>query len=302
MEKSKVKMDYSFYAGEDLYSDGDEVEQKMLDITKNNEDYESIVAKTKDFPIYYHLTKEREVICTVMDIAKTDEVLEIGSGCGALTGALASLAKSVECIELSKRRSLINANKNSMYENIEIHVGNFEDIKLKKTYDVVTMIGVLEYAGYYIHSKNPFLQFLIDGMERLKPGGRLYIAIENRLGAKYFSGCKEDHCGKVGVGLEGYNIESKIRTFSYNELVAMFQQCGINDYRFFYPYPDYKFPVKIFSEDYLPCSYDFTESCSDYEEKRNMSFDENNFFGSLLINEEFKIFSNSYLVEIRKEK
>ena len=30
----------------------------------------------------------------------------------------------------------------------------------------------------------------------LKPGGKLYVAIENKLGLKYFAGCSEDHLGR----------------------------------------------------------------------------------------------------------
>ena len=42
-----------------------------------------------------------------MDISKSDSLLEIGAGCGAITGALAREARDVTCIDLSKRRSLI---------------------------------------------------------------------------------------------------------------------------------------------------------------------------------------------------
>ena len=46
-----------------------------------------------------------------MEIQDTDEVLEVGAGMGAITGALAAKAKKVDCIELSKRRSLVNAHR-----------------------------------------------------------------------------------------------------------------------------------------------------------------------------------------------
>lgn len=54
-----------------------------------------------------------------MDISKNDSVLEIGSGCGAITKALAREARDVTCIDLSKRRSLINAYKNRDNDNIK---------------------------------------------------------------------------------------------------------------------------------------------------------------------------------------
>ena len=38
----------------------------------------------------------------------------------------------------------------------------------------------------------------------LAPGGKLVIAIENRLGLKYWAGCTEDHVGKYFESLENY--------------------------------------------------------------------------------------------------
>ena len=46
-----------------------------------------------------------------MPITKEDRVLEIGAGCGAITGTLAAKAGSVDCIELSRSRSLVNATR-----------------------------------------------------------------------------------------------------------------------------------------------------------------------------------------------
>ena len=75
-------------------------------------------------------------------------------------------------------------------------------------------------------------------MDKLNENGRLYIAIENRLGAKYFSGCREDHVGKAFVGIEGYPGAIKERTFSYYEHVQMFKKLKSNKNELYYTYPD----------------------------------------------------------------
>lgn len=95
-----------------------------------------------------------------MDISKNDSVLEIGSGCGGITGALAREAKGVTCIYLSKRRSLTNAYKNRDNDNIKIYVGNYQDIKLDNRFDVITLIGVFEYSLYYMQDNDPFESML----------------------------------------------------------------------------------------------------------------------------------------------
>ena len=76
------------------------------------------------------------------------KVLEVGSGCGAITGALSRKAGSVTCVDLSKKRSMINAYRHRECENITIHVGNFKDIEphLPRDYDFIFLIGVFEYG------------------------------------------------------------------------------------------------------------------------------------------------------------
>ena len=99
-----VILDYTYYSGQDLYSDGD-IEDKMLDIAMYNppEDFPKIIEREKSWPVFYHFSPLRKNIIDWIPFKKTDKVLEIGSGCGALTGQLAKRAGSVTCIELSKK-------------------------------------------------------------------------------------------------------------------------------------------------------------------------------------------------------
>lgn len=297
----EVDLDLYRYSGSDQYSDGD-IEEELLEIVKNNEDYDEILSCCNDFEVYYHLSREREFIAEVMDISGQDNVLEVGAGCGALTGALADKAGHVHCIDLSKRRSLINAYRHKKYRNISIQVCNYEDAVHTMKYDIITLIGVLEYAGYYIHAKDPYAAFLTDVSGKLKDGGKIYIAIENRLGLKYFSGCKEDHSGVEFEGIEGYSGKSKARTFSYYELNSLFQRCGFEQAEFYYPYPDYKFPAEIYSDDYFPCRGSGLIKSSNYKSARSEYFDEIKFVNSLQMEDEFRIFSNSFLVCLRKQE
>ena len=61
---------------------------------------------------------------------------------------------------------------------------------------------MLEYAQNYISADNPYEAFLEKVASCLKSGGKLYIAIENKLGMKYFAGCSEDHLGIPLLGLK----------------------------------------------------------------------------------------------------
>ena len=55
--------------------------------------------------------------------------------------------------------------------------------------------------------------------KHLAPGGKIVIAIENRLGLKYWAGCAEDHVGKYFEGLEGYHNTKGVRTYSKKERI-----------------------------------------------------------------------------------
>ena len=105
-----VKLNYKYYSGEDLYSDG-KIEDELLDIVQRYEekDFNAVINEKKDWAILYHLSHIRQNIVSFLPINKNDKVLEIGAGCGAITGKLADKAEAVTCIELSKKRSLINA-------------------------------------------------------------------------------------------------------------------------------------------------------------------------------------------------
>ncbi len=118
----KVKLDYTYYNPEYIYNEGDDVEELILKTVKKTTDYkeyERVIEKDTRWPILYQLARQRENIIEPMDIKKTDHVLEIGAGMGAVTGAIARRCKKVDCIELSKRRSLANAYRNrNLMKNI----------------------------------------------------------------------------------------------------------------------------------------------------------------------------------------
>ena len=300
---NKVTLDLTYWAGKDLYSDGD-IEAEILSFVKDNPPsaYEDYIAQRKNWTVLYHLSYVRQNILAGVGITKNSTVLEIGAGMGAITGKLCELAKAVTCVELSKRRSLINAFRNRDADNLKIFVGNFETVEPHlEEFDVVTLIGVFEYGRSYIHSQDPYNDFLKIALKHVRPGGRLYIAIENRLGLKYFAGCKEDHVGRNFEGIEGYMNTKGAVTFSHEEFENLFAKCGVNNYRFMYPYPDYKFPLQIFSDERLPEMNELTMNFMNMDQSRYLLFDESKAYNSFIETQYFKTFSNSFLIEIIKE-
>ena len=100
-----VVLEYEYYPGEDFYSDGP-VEEELLEMAKLHlDDYSMVISQKSSWSALYHFSKIRQNIIEWFPIEPCAQVLEIGSGCGAITGALAEKAEKVTCVELSKKRS-----------------------------------------------------------------------------------------------------------------------------------------------------------------------------------------------------
>ena len=154
----EVCLNLDCYDGEDLYSDGD-VEEELLDIVKHNsaDRFPALIRERAKWPILYHLSEQRENIIDWFPMKEGASVLEVGAGCGAVTGALVRMASRVVANDLSKRRSLINAWRHRDAKNLELAVGNFNRVSemLTEKFDYVTLIGVLEYAPSYMAGRTP---------------------------------------------------------------------------------------------------------------------------------------------------
>lgn len=174
----KIALDLSKYPGEDFYCDG-AVEDELLSIVRDFSvvEYAKAIEERKNWPVLYHLSPLRENIVDWVPMKKSDKVLEVGSGCGAITGAFSRKAGSVTCVDLSKKRSMINAYRHSECENVTIHVGNFKDIEpdLENDFDYICLIGVFEYGQSYIGGDTPYEDFLKILMPHLKKTEELLL-------------------------------------------------------------------------------------------------------------------------------
>jgi len=294
-----VTLDYTLYPGEDFYCDG-AVEDELLAIVKahREEEFPRIIREKKSWEVLYHLSDLRENIVEWLPLDKSMKVLEVGAGCGAITGSLARRAGSVTCVDLSKKRSLINAYRHQDMDNITIHVGNFSDIEptLDTDYDYVCLIGVFEYGQSYIGGNHPFHDFYRIIKRHVKSGGRIAIAIENKMGLKYWAGCREDHLGTFFSGIEDYPDGGVVRTFTRNGLEKILQECGEKDYAFYYPYPDYKFMTMVYSDSYLPKVSELSNNLRNFDRDRMLLFDEKKVFDMVIREGLFPLYANSYMV------
>lgn len=298
-EIGKIKLDLTHYPGEDRYCDGD-VEDELLEIARSYSavEYQRIIEEKRSWPILYHLSPLRGNIVEWLPITKDMKVLEVGSGCGAITGTLAGKAGEVTCIDLSGKRSRINAYRHMESGNVTIHVGNFQDIEpeLPCDYDYICLIGVFEYAQAYIQSDKPYESFLNIIRKHVKPEGHIAIAIENKFGLKYWAGCREDHLGSYFTGLENYPEGGVVRTFTRDGLLGIARNCGFTQAQMYYPYPDYKFMTSLYSDARLPQKGELSSNLRNFDRDRLLLFDEKKVFDTILQEKQFPLFSNSYML------
>ncbi len=228
------------------YSDGSEAEQYLETCVKQAADRSShsseLAEKIRDWPSEYHLSAKRSTLFRPLQLDRYQSVLELGAGCGALTRFLGETLSKVVAVEGSRQRAQVAAWRCEDLPNVQVVHGNFQDLEFEETFDVVTLIGVLEYSPKYLNAADPFQEALRLAKSRLKPDGLLIVAIENQLGLKYFAGCHEEHTDILFDGLEGYTSGRPMRTFGRNALANLLQSAGFSSLKFLYPLPDYKLP------------------------------------------------------------
>lgn len=230
------------------YSDGDAVEKaiyKRVLIAKDRSvSSDELFATCDDWPSLYHLSPERSNLLRPFgDFLQGKRVLELGCGCGAITRFLGEAGADVLALEGSFRRASIAAARCEGLENVTVLCDKILEAPIQsQKFDVVTLIGVLEYARMFSESEDPIAETLRMARSLLNPGGCLLLAIENRFGLKYFAGAREDHLGTAMDGIEGgYRPKGPV-TFSRKVLERYLKECGFAQSELHLPLPDYKLP------------------------------------------------------------
>ncbi|WP_419419958.1 methyltransferase domain-containing protein [Legionella sp. D16C41] len=241
------------------YSDGDEVEQRLATVIAQAKDITVLSNELRqyqqDWPSIYHLSSSRaNILRPFKDLLLNADVLEIGAGCGAITRYLGECGANVLALEGTLRRAAIARSRTRDLPNVEVVTNKFDQFGWCQKFDIITLIGVLEYATIFMPGENPALAMLQQALGMLKPNGKLIIAIENQLGLKYFAAAPEDHIGKSMYGIESQYRKGEVQTYGYSTLKRLLQQAGFAGSDFFAPFPDYKLPISIVSEAGFNCS------------------------------------------------
>ncbi|MGF6710225.1 glycosyltransferase involved in cell wall biosynthesis/SAM-dependent methyltransferase [Luteibacter sp. W1I16] len=231
------------------YSDGDDTENRIYSIISRADDVSLFSPELKsaqtDWAARYHLSATRANLLRPISDILSGSVLEIGSGCGAISRFLGELGGDVLGVEGSARRAAIAASRCRDLPNVNVINEVFDDFSVDSKFNTVTLIGVLEYASIYGKAEDPARAWLKKAYECLEDGGHLVVAIENQLGLKYLAGMPEDHLAQAMFGVNDLYTKGTATTYGRVELTSMLRDAGFESVEVALPFPDYKLPTSV---------------------------------------------------------
>jgi hypothetical protein len=292
----------------------DGIEPRLLEIFRESDTVaidaavDRVLRSGPAWPERFHLSPQRLHLLDWFPFENNANLLEVGAGCGALTGLLADRVAHVDALEPNPARAAVIAHRHRTLNNLSIFIGDLASAAaLGRSYRYVTLIGVLEYAGRFVtmgaaDQESPYIKLLQQARAVLDTEGYLVLAIENQLGLKYLAGTPEDHYGVPLVGIEDYMWDAGIRTFGRSELERMVKSAGFITCTWYYPFPDYKLPTAIYSDAMTPGSIEHPATMyptTDYSHPNYQFIAEARLARTLSRNDLSGTFANSFLVVCR---
>lgn len=129
----------------------------------------------------------------------------------------------------------------------------------------------------------------------LAPKGKILAVIPNRIGVRFLSGERDLQTGLPFDGIT--DNHSSTHRFSRSELLNFLDKMNFNSIKLYYPFPDYRNPQLIYTDDYPPTE-DITERIKVYIAKNNERvLSEKNLYNVLAQNQVMTSFSNFFIVE-----
>src|SRR3989344_1795176 len=229
-----------------LQEEGYEAARKYIDKTLDRTDF--IFGKGRSDFMYY------------LPLHKRARVLDCGCGLGTHSFNIAPYVKEVHGFDQSKKRiEFCNYRKKfERVRNVDFAHADFERLPYKDDYfDTILLNGVVEWLGERNRNEDPRkdqLEVLRLLHKKLRPGGVLYIGIENRYALAYLAG--RDHNGLRWTSYMPRPLADAVtklfagrpyRTYTYSleGYRSLMKDAGFGSAEFFVAHPGYNYPQFI---------------------------------------------------------
>lgn len=244
-----------------------------------------------------------------LPIRKDERVLEIGGKYGNITEMLSNKAGEVWTLENDFIKCQMIEGRTGVNANTTALLGCIEDIaELNIKFTKIYVVGVLNSIDDYLSSEDfnglSAQEYALKKLtDLLEDKGELIIADDNRLGMKYFNGARLSSRESAFAQIEKGNADNNRYLFSKKEIENILKGMSPKfEYKFYYPYPDYKYCDIIFSDGRLPNKNELDCDSYCWEEYGYNSFRDSKVFNSFIDEGLFDRFSNSFLVVISTEE
>ena len=215
--------------------------------------------------------QQRASWLALLGLGKEHVVLDVGSGYGAITHALATVAGEVYSLEAMPERIEFTRTRLEQEQLLNVRLLQASAITpplCGEMFDVIVVNGVLEWVGEWDQKGTPSsaqVRFLKNIHRLLKPGGCMILGIENRFGHSAFRGAT-DHSGLPYTSLmprflasirlrysqrahhrTELNAKRQYRTYTYSELgyKKLLGRCGFRNASFYWADPGYNQPYHL---------------------------------------------------------
>lgn len=258
-------------------------EIQML-LKEYNGNIRQALAENDRLEYLYALSDQREVLLEWYDFDPEGSLLQVGADYGAMTGLFRQSVGEVTVLDedansLETVRLRYPMARNIRYKNASLAVCAEEAREVenaggkRKAYDYIVFAGTL---------CKPYEENIQAAKSLLKPDGVLIVAVANSLAMKYWA----------GTAREGNALSKK-------KLLELLSEESAS---FYYPMPDYRTPVSIYSDSYLPKKGDLTRVVPAYDYPKYHMMDMGEGFDEVCEADVFDLYANSYLVFWSQER
>ena len=296
----------------------------ILDLLKKyDNDVNAALAGENCPQCLYAFSPLRENLVEWVEFEPDARVLQIGSDYGSFTGILAERAGEVVVLDPRDENLEVNRIRHGERGNVTYVRGDLRDqvqwkknelAKLKAESDGNSAIGIagrnaelfkvyksksgteasdikdimfrpfdyIVLGGFLMEcKKEEAAELLREAADYLKTGGVMLAAVENETGVRYWMGAPKQ---------ENSYLEPEFRSL-FEELTTTWG----GSFTMYYPVPDYRYPVAVYSDHYLPETGDVTNISARYDGPGFWFGSEEEAMAKACQNGMFTKFNNSFL-------